>query len=296
MPRPPGIIDRVNYVVDFWEDPCSAPWTVYAELALPAAGIAALTLLEPSPTDVLRAYVKPRGARSAGRFGGYLEAEELEKSEPLIKDTSELIGEKIPFKARFDEPVLAERFRFFWIIDGAMQRVLWYFMIADVISEFLFDWTTLIMQSQQCSIDRGGSALLTRALTFGFPANQWQGVEPMTVEKSWGAVHGDTNGNMYFDGETGMITGGMAVVGTPGVTAIQMRLYDYTAHQSVEERDAAWPTEHGDAVQWAFKVDAKPNHIYGLETNYQGTIEQLGIYISNAVLNGFGSEMQNTPG
>lgn len=296
MPRPPGIIDRVNYVIDFWEDPCTAPWTVYAETALPALGDLAIAFIEPSPTDVLRAYVKPRGARSAGRFGGYLkEAETLEKG-PLIPDSSELIGERVPFKAKFDAPVLRERFRAFWIIDGAIQRILWYYLLADLISEFLYDWTTLIMQSQQCSIDRGGSALLTRAEQFIFFTGVWHPISPMTVEKSWGAVHGLVDGTITFEDETGIITGGLAVVGTPGVTSIDIQLWDYTAKASVEERQAEWPTDNGEAVEVVWRSEAKPNHIYGMRILYSGTIEQQGLFVTNAVLNGFGTEQQNTPG
>lgn len=294
MPQPPGIIDRVNYVVEFWEDPCAAPWTVYAETALPALGTAGLAFIEPSPTDVLRAYVKPRGARSAGRFGGFLKGGEAAEREALIPDTSELIGERIPFKARFDAPVLAERFKYFWIIDGAIQRVLWYYTIADIVSEFLFEWTTLINESKACSIDRGGSALLTRESQFIFFTGVKHPIEPMTVEKSWGAVHGLVDGTIIFEDEPGLITGGCAVHGTPGVTLITVLLWDYTANEAAEEHTTTWPAPNPGAVEFVFKTTAKANHIYGIQVIYQGTIEQTGVFISNAALNGFGMEMQNT--
>lgn len=295
MPHPPGIIDRVNYVVNFWEDPCDAPWTVYIETALPALGQAAITLVEPSPDDVLRAYVKPGGARSAGRFGGFLEEEEIAGSEPLLKDTSEMIGEAIPFKARWDNPVLAEDFKYFWIFDGVTQRLLWYWMMADLISQFLFDWTTLINKSEYCSIDRGGSALLYRDSIMMYPPGVIQPVAPMEVRKSWGEIIGTYGGTITFSGGDGVLIAGMGVYCTPDVSEIRCYVWDETTDQAAYTWTFTENMPVVTAKQVMTRLTGKSGHGYGLRCLYFGDGDNPVVWLSGCTLNGFGDEALAPP-
>lgn len=154
--RPPSYLDKVNTIIDFVEHPCQAPWQVYVELALIPAGKAILQLVEPSLLDIVRAYFRPKGLRK-GRHGRHGRRRGRRGG---IPDTSELIGHHLPGYNATSMRHVSDGVKFLWLVDGVIQRVFWYWLIADVTLDFFYNWTSAIQKSEYCKYqDQGGAAI-----------------------------------------------------------------------------------------------------------------------------------------
>ncbi len=295
MPKPPGPIDKANYIAHFFEDPCHAPWTVYVELAAEAAGELALAFIEPTPADVLRFYVKPRGARSAGRFGGYIGGEETEEGIQLLPDINEVVGTRLPFSEWIGESLVHDKLAFFWALDGILERLLWYYLLAEMAEDFLFNWTTLINRSEYCSIDMGGSAYIKRESQFMFPMHLWQAVEPMQVVKSWGAIQGLTSGQIIMGDEGGTVVAGAVLTPSVGVTSMTMGLFEGDDTEPTQSKTIDSGIVPGVGGNFMFRQDAAPNTVWGIEIIYSGDINFApSVTVFNAFINGFGPGQQPT--
>lgn len=224
MPHPPGIIDRVNYVVDFVEDPCHAPWTVYVKTALPALGDLVIGFVDVSPKDVLRFYVKPRGSRSASRFGEEA-AEADEDSAGFIPDLNEVIGTRLPGSDFFAKSAVQDNLEGFWAISDVIERIAWYFLLIDLLTAFLYDWTSLINQSRACSADLGGSAY---AVGVDFQQEFAGNDEPYPcpdVQKEWGTVSAGPQSAITFAEAGGVFIFGASYLPVGSVTAVHLGYY-----------------------------------------------------------------------
>lgn len=173
MPKPPAFLDKVQGIVDFVEDPCHAPWLVYLQLARPALGNAVITLLSFGMDDVFRGWVKPSnlkplrgfrrfrgGGRRGGRGGG-------------IPEIGEMIGKHLPGAGGLNQATYGGTTRFIWTIDGAIQRVLWYWLVLDVTVTFFYDWASAVQESRFCRASSGVRAGGSGGAV-GFPFNLWR--------------------------------------------------------------------------------------------------------------------------
>lgn len=154
MPKPPGFVDKFNFVIDFFQNPCDAPFMLYVETAHKAAGKAVLSLLSFGMDDIARGFFRPKGLRS-GRHG-------RKRNQPgrrrrgnkrigSFPELGEEIGKRIPGAAKAGEPVEDVQ-KFLWRIDGGLQRGMYYWMIADVTNDFFYNWASAIQDAspQRC--------------------------------------------------------------------------------------------------------------------------------------------------
>lgn len=166
MPMPYSPIDRVNYIVDFVEDPCQAPWTVYVRCAVPPLGRVALILLDIDIWDIFRAYFRPAGLRS------WSHARLIRKGKrflPDIPDINEMIGRHLPGAKILRGRMFSQLQRYLWIIDGVVQRALWWWLVIDLVTGYLYSWGSLVNESWYCRLgDKSG--VLAEGDGGGFPA------------------------------------------------------------------------------------------------------------------------------
>jgi len=190
-PPAPGFFKKVNYIVDFVIDPCHAPILVYIELARAPFGKLVLAWLTFGWDDVLRGYLRPtkamRGARTFrrgkrpkgwGRIPGY-----LRKIPGIGDDVGNWIGKKIPGSKELQGRSVGQGQKFFWAADGLAQRFLLWWLIVDILSDFAYEWATLVDATEFCQARTDGSMYYTgNGLTIsphtgwgatGAPFEQW---------------------------------------------------------------------------------------------------------------------------
>lgn len=143
MPKPPDFLTKVNFIIDYFANPCDAPLIVYAETFLPAIGNTILTLLDFGFDDIVRGALRPRGLRSAphGRIGAKAGRRGVE-----IPEVGELIGKQIPGAEIAKGRVITDGAKKLWILDGLAQRALYNLMLVDVTVDFFYNWHSAIIR------------------------------------------------------------------------------------------------------------------------------------------------------
>ncbi len=150
MPVPPvdpSFFDKTNYVIDAWSRPCVAPWYIYVETMGPAALEAFITLLTFGWDDVLRGFWRPRGLgpRRTGKRKG-----KWRRRIPRFPEIGEEIGKRLPGADMVKGRKWGCGGRTLWRIDTALQRGLFWWLVADVTNDFAFNWTSLLYETEWC--------------------------------------------------------------------------------------------------------------------------------------------------
>jgi hypothetical protein len=141
-PLPPGaaafeVVDRflpirkANYVIDWWQNPCSAPFEVYVETALPAFLEVIVFMITLTPQDLIKSHVERSTKRGARRRAVALGRRGATKTERALKH--------------------------FWRIEGLAERGLFWWAVVDLAVDGAYRWTVLMDQTIWCS---GGGSLL----------------------------------------------------------------------------------------------------------------------------------------
>lgn len=166
MPRPPGIIDRVNYVVDSWNNPCNAPWAVYVETALPAVLDAVIAVVCFDILDVIRFIFRPVNSRS-GRHGG---RGKKGKHGRKPKGIAQKIAAKLPPFARLQQRKVSQGVRTLWVIDGIGQRLLWWWLVVDIATAAAYNFTSILYKTEFCQMASSKGAALRQVSSLQFAA------------------------------------------------------------------------------------------------------------------------------
>lgn len=130
---PRGLFPRINFIITMWNNPCDVPWVLYVETLWPALLEALITLVDFSIADVARNIFRPAGLMM-GRGGRHGRG----KRQKLTRRVQRKFG---PLRAIQDRKI-SGGLKFLWIVDTKLQQVLWYFLLADVATEFLYRWTS----------------------------------------------------------------------------------------------------------------------------------------------------------
>lgn len=176
--------EGMNAVTNFVEYGCYPHWTVWVDTFLPALGTAILQIISFGYMDILRGYFRPTNVRG---LGGKTRVPTRGKRNkpgktgrpnriPAIPEVGNEIGKALPGSQFFQGRKVTGWERRIWIVDGFTQRILWYWLVADVGEKFVVNWTTAIMESEACRKPNLGSVVATR------PGNQ------PVIPGTWAAI------------------------------------------------------------------------------------------------------------
>lgn len=145
---PPDYETQVNTIIDFWSNPCDAPWHVYLRTLWPVLGQLFIILVDTDELDLLRAYLRPRQGltRGANRKKGRRRG--LNRG---IPDTPELIAKYLPGREAIAGRNVGGNEQFLWTIDGVIQRGLWYWLVVDLTIQGFYLWGTAIREEGYCN-------------------------------------------------------------------------------------------------------------------------------------------------
>lgn len=166
-------VERGQYIRDHWSEPCGAGWTIYVETAIRASPVIFWALVDFDMVQVVRAFAKPsrqmqrrRGKRRIGRVSKLLG----------FGDLGNEAGKRIPGAKQLRGRFVSNGVQHLWHVDEFFQRVLFYYMIADVAFEFGYKWTSLLYDTGACRETLNGFSLW-RGSGFGGPGGVgWIGV------------------------------------------------------------------------------------------------------------------------
>ena len=224
-------IQRLNTIVQFLEFKCQGDWVVYVETALPALGEVALVLLDFGWDDVVRGFLRPYGLRNRLKFRSGTKRKRR-KSRFEIPELGELIGKSLPGAKIIKGRNIGRFQRWLWTIDAVAQRVLWYWMLIDLTSEFLYDWATGIMTSADCYQGADWGLLGTHD-NFGTAAGAENiGLDALTYEVNYGNPPKGTGWEFLFKEPGQMFVSARAVfsAGDPGLKSYRLKAVRTNGH------------------------------------------------------------------
>lgn len=213
---PRGIFERVNFIVTMWNNPCDVPWVLYVETLWPAALEAFITLVDFSIADLARNIFRPAGL--AGVRGG------RHGRGKQMKFTRRIQRKFGPLRALQDRRI-GSALKVLWIIDTRLQQVLWYFLLADVASEFLYRWTSGIYctdASDQISCPAAGLAFTDDQVHLGISG--WDSQVWREVKYERGGISFSGPVMSVVDGHWHIASGGTCEPTSPGIIFVRMRL------------------------------------------------------------------------
>ncbi len=250
MPKPPvdpGYFDKVNYVIDSWTRGCEAPWFIYVETMGPAALKAFITLMTFGWDDVARGFFRPRGLRSQRHRRKGKKTGRLARFFPEI---GEEIGKRLPGATEVKGRFYGHGEKALWLIDGVIQRGLFWWLIADVTIDFAFNWTSLLYESDFCKDDGLGRFANEPTEDNAAPGGMWTRVhyDRELYEfppPSWAHSQGSTGGVEC------MITAAVELTrpsGDPLPTEIAVRVVDDNTGDVLMQNGPSPPNDPDDVV------------------------------------------------
>jgi len=180
---PNVMLHRVNALVDLFEWNCGGNVMTYVKLALPAAGELLMTMFQIEYDDVLRGFLKGSGLRSRSKMFGTPWKSKFSLEVPEI---GEWIGERLPAAGFIRGTRLGNGLKWLFRADAVIQRTLWYFVVTDMVSQFVFTWSSNIIRAQECA----GGGVYVRGGEYGIPGESavhrvpLQGPETEVVQAS----------------------------------------------------------------------------------------------------------------
>lgn len=183
-----NIADEQDRKIQFiWKqiiDPCDAPITVWIWLMWAPFKKLILQWYAVDVLQIYTAYLRPNFApyrpRSRRHWGGGKKKKRPKGSRrrinPVAFDPNEFIGDTL---MGFNElggfrPYPGEMF--IWTVEGVIERLLFYWMILDLGTDFLYEWTSAVAATKYCHA-RDDAVL--RATSDGYPLLGIFGWDPM---------------------------------------------------------------------------------------------------------------------
>lgn len=159
MPKPPnGVVERLNYIIDFFFDPCDAPFTLYVETLLPALLEAAILWYSPVPDEIFTAWARP--SRAMGRMRSARKGTRGSKAGrkgPRTRlgrivnfDVNEFIGKRIPGAELLGTASLNRLTFNLWRIFGLTQLLGLIWLVWEVVTGFWVRWFSLLYETEYC--------------------------------------------------------------------------------------------------------------------------------------------------
>lgn len=192
---------RLNFLKDFFIDPCDAPFTVYAESFAPAALKLIITWFTPDLKNILFNAAKPSkalGRRRSQRKGFNIgKAGRFGKPGVIRRtvgfDQDDWIGRKLQGVTTFGQRVIGNfEFRM-WLVYGILERIGFYIFVADIVSDFLYNWFSLVEESRFCQAQRADVMVRERDTGHYAGIFGWIGVECFTILKQRGIISGSSS-------------------------------------------------------------------------------------------------------
>lgn len=201
-----GVIGTINAVTNFVEYGCYPHWTVWVDTFWRPAGILVIQILSFGWGDILRGYFRPTNIRGIGgrtRVPTRGKKNKPGKSGrtrriPRPPEIGNEIGKALPGSTFFQGRKVTGVERAAWVIDGQQQRVLWWWLVADVTEDFVTNWTTAIMESEACAKPNTGQ-IKVEAL-----ASQPVFVDTWSRIFGWSVVY--KSDNVQWDSLAGALT------------------------------------------------------------------------------------------
>lgn len=280
---PEVMLHRVNSVVDLFEWNCGGNVLTYVRLALPAAGELVMQLLQVEWDDVLRGFLKGSGLRSRSKmFGNPLAS----KFALEIPEVGEEIGKRIPLAGRLRGTRLGGGLKWLFRADAIIQRTLWYFVVTDMVSEFLFAWSSNVIRAQECA----GGGVYVRGGSYGMPGAPHSQTVPLQGPETEVVQGQSDDGSIWLAGNDIIATRPVALVSSVKVEGwfpldsyVRYRTYWVNASGVAFGHSVVGDSRHTDTNDATQSLHGIPAGQYGLRVEIVDSSAYTAMLVINVV-------------
>ena len=158
-PIPEDIDDRVQFALHFLTDMCDAPITVYMDAFRDAFKEVVIAWYTIDLKNIMTSFLRPQNyiieRRSRRHWGGGEKSKRPTSWEKVWEasgiDPNEWLGEHLwggdEVRARKVPPMA----QWLWVIEGVIERLLFWFFVLDLVTQFVYRWSSSIVFSKYCA-------------------------------------------------------------------------------------------------------------------------------------------------
>ena len=195
-------INAVNLIVDFFMDPCDAPFSVYLETLFPALMdlLADLFMFDITEYQQQRwlSHLLPKNQKSlskvrrGGKGGGRKRWWSI--FETLAEDPGEMLGKKNARNFGGNRRLLTGGRAHLWLLAGGLQRAAFWLWFISRGGQFFYDWWAGLISKGYCSERKAGTLMAYEEVDSSHALFGWAPVAIWTVLKQ----RGDCNWNVSY--------------------------------------------------------------------------------------------------
>ena len=279
-PRIPDIDERIDFVIEFLIDGCDAPITVWMTKFWPAFQQLVLEWYAIDIKNIFVAFLRPGlfaiEGRSGRHWGGGRKGKRGKQGGWVTKaitfDPSEWLGKHIAGGEEFRARALPPGATWMWILEGTIERFLFYCMVLDLVTEFAYRWSSSMVETKYCSAAQDASFLgeIKDQLLLGIFG--WTPVGMLTVRKmrNISFFNGFGVGQTVGIGHASFSASIRPIESDPSGDWVRVRLRCLTGPSAgmeiVEEHDSS----NGKSFEQGVGASARPGDVWIAETLANG--------------------------
>lgn len=235
-------IQQINSVADMWVDHCTLPATVYAELAWKALGPVALAFITPSYGEVLENILEPESRRKCWRRR---KRRRRGWRGPVLPDPSQVVADNLIGREVFANRLPGTNERMLWRLIGDSDRFLWYLMLFELGTDWLYNWSSAVNNSEYCDKSPLSRAYMVDGGTVWFPSTILRPVPLNGIVEEYGIAE-ITSGSVRYHGLPYRVRFGMTVRNDgPGGGAFAVAVQEANRPQTEDETRIAFSAPEG---------------------------------------------------
>lgn len=150
-----SFLDKVTFIRRYAVDACSTPWKVYFETGANADLNLVMGIVNTSPKDFVRFLLRPKGLRTDRHAIRGLSRSKAAFEEELIPDTAKLAADTIHLVSGWHVPSWGQLGDALFEIAQPLYEIGYYLLLANVTTDFAYDWFSGILLNPQSKCDQG---------------------------------------------------------------------------------------------------------------------------------------------
>lgn len=159
MAKHPSSNEKVQFIWDFWADPCDAPFSVYLKCLWPVWLKLVITWYAFDPLQFFTGFVSPFGGKKTKRGSPHGQGKQGKGGKRTWKkawkgwtgfDPSDWLGRKAQQPFGLNGRPVPAGVGTLWNVYGLQQRVVNYLFIYSLIEEGLYEWSLALAATEYC--------------------------------------------------------------------------------------------------------------------------------------------------
>lgn len=157
-PNPPGLQEKIEFIWREIIDPCDAPISIWFECMWQPLWLMVLEWFAIDLWQILTTYARPNLFYGTTRIGGHGSSNKGKKrgfwrdkfGKILSFDINDFIGNLLPFGEEIKEEHVSLGRARLWLIFGVIERVSFWWFVAELTTDFLYRWMSAVAESKYC--------------------------------------------------------------------------------------------------------------------------------------------------